>query len=293
MKMLAQLRELLTFRIRRVVSFLLFKRRGVINSVFGSYVSPREYEIANSLELYANLKPIMNKLETSKTNSKLMRIGSKNDGGYVLVDKDYSGDFLISGGIFNDNNFEINFANLGGFGHQIDFSVPSPPISHKNLTFSERRLVGEGQQELSYDVSLDEIYTEFVQGSNFENNSTILKLDIEGSEWEIFETAKCLPRFDQILVELHYLNRLADKTIQQESINALNRLLDLFFPVFISGNNCCGVVTMGGFTIPRVLEMTLLNREKYSEITNVTSDINEIFKSQNYPNKAPINLKNW
>lgn len=281
----------LTFRFRRIVSLLIFLRRGTINSVFGSYISPTETKIATDLALHKTLRPLMDRLTTEDSGEKLFRIGSQNDGGYVLVEKDYSGAFLLSGGISNDNNFEIEFAERGGFGHQIDYSIQGPPRKHKNLTFSPRRIVGE--KELDFDVTLDDLCQEFISEEVLEQKTTILKLDIEGSEWEILNSAKNLGSFDQVLLELHYLNKLADPKVHLKSVEGLSRLLDLYFPVFISGNNCCGVVTLGGFTIPRVMELSLLNRSNYQIVAERKVGPNQIFQSQNYTNKAPVVLKNW
>jgi hypothetical protein len=233
----------------------------------------------------------MEKMTIENSGETLVRIGSKNDGGYVLVEKDYSGVFLLSGGISNDNNFEIEFAQLGGVGHQIDYSIKEPPKKHKNLTFSPRRIVGE--KALEFDVTLDDLCQELIPENALKQKTSILKLDIEGSEWEILNTAKNLGFFDQILLELHYLNKLADPKVHRESVEGLNRLLDLYFPVFISGNNCCGVVTLGGFTIPRVMELSLLNRSKYQIVGEKKPGPNQIFQSQNYTNRAPIVLKSW
>lgn len=281
----------LTFRIKRVVSFLIFFRRGTINSVFGSYISPSETKIATDLALHKVLRPLMDSLTIEDSGEKLVRIGSQNDGGYVLVEKDYSGLFLLSGGISNDNNFEIEFAELGGFGHQVDYSIEEPPRKHKNLTFSPRRIVGE--KNLDFDVTLDDLCQEFISEEVLQKKTTILKLDIEGSEWEILNSAKNLGSFDQVLLELHYLNKLADPKVHLKSIEGLSRLLDLYFPIFISGNNCCGVVTIGGFTIPRVMELSLLNRSNYQILGERNPGPNQLFQSQNYMNKAPIVLKTW
>jgi len=276
---------------RRITSLIIFRRRATLNSVFGSYISPAETRIANDLTLHNALQPLMEKMTAEDSGEKLVRIGSKNDGGYVLVEKDYSGTFLLSGGISNDNNFEIEFAQRGGVGHQIDYSIQEPPKTHNNLTFSPRRIVGK--KELDFDVTLDDLCLELISESALKQKTSILKLDIEGSEWEILTTSKNLGAFDQVLLELHYLNKLADPRVHQESVEGLDRLLDLYFPVFISGNNCCGLVTLGGFTIPRVMEFSLLNRSNYKIVGERNLGPNQIFQSQNYMNRAPIVLKNW
>lgn len=284
---------ILKMKTQRLISFMLFRKRSALRNHFGSYISPLETSVANDLSAFQRLKPLMDKLKSELVDFPLTRIGSANDGGYVLLDKEYHGSFLISGGIFNDNNFEVALADLGAKGHQIDFSISSPPKQHSNLTFSPQRLVGDELKEFSYDISLDEIVKEKIDQTSENYSELLLKLDIEGSEWEVLEKSTSLTRFSQIYLELHYLERLAHPNFSESSINTLERILDLFFPVFISGNNCCGFVNIGGYAIPRVMEMTLLNRSLYSFTPSQNSNLNSLYQSQNYPKRAPLVLKKW
>ena len=280
----------LRFRLRRIVSFLLFMDRTAIQTSFGSFISPMESRVANDLKLHLALKPLMDRLVTQEIDLKLTRLGSEKDGGYVLLDKDYDNAFLVSGGIFNDNNFEFALANLGARVHQVDYSITAPPLTHPNLSFSAERIVGENSKEFEFDVTLDELVTKAPHSNVSE---LLLKLDIEGSEWEILQTSQSLNKFSQIFLELHYLDRLSNPKYAEDSIKALTGLLEKFFPVFISGNNCCGFVILGGFAVPRVLEMILLNRDIYSPISKYEKNVNERYQSQNYSSKAPLVMKNW
>lgn len=280
-------------RVASLIARILFLKSGGHRDVLGSYISPLANEVANDDELHQKLIPIMQALTSQNTDTPLVRLGSKYDGGYILVDKDYRDTFLISAGISNNNDFEIDFANHGGSGHQIDYSVRTAPISHPNLTFSSTRFVGEGQQKEIFDISLDQVYAEYIESTRFANSRNVLKMDIEGAEWDILETSKLIGEFDQILLELHYLDRLAKPAFQQKYINSLEKLLESFFPVAIAGNNCCGFVTLGGFSIPRVLEMSLLNRKNYKAHIHETASENQKLVTRNYPQRAPLELKNW
>lgn len=282
--------ESLKFRFRRLIILFLFRDRTSLISNFGSYISPKEIRVGNDLELHFAIKPLMDKLVSEKIELPLIRIGSTNDGGYVLLDKDYSKSLLISGGISNDNNFELALGNLGAKVHQIDYSITVPPREHPLLTFSAERIVGEKSKDSKLDVTLDELVARI---PNLSGLDLLLKLDIEGSEWDVLETSQTLDKFDQIFLELHYMDRISNPNYAKKSIKALERLLKGFFPVFISGNNCCGFVILGGFAVPRVIEMTLLNRCNYSPLFRDQEQINEKFQSQNYPNKAPLVMKNW
>lgn len=280
-------------RVASLIAKILFLKRGGHRDVLGSYISPLSNEVANDDELHQKLIPIMQALTSQITDTPLVRFGSKYDGGYILVDKDYKDTFLISAGISNNNDFEIDFANHGGSGHQIDYSVKTAPLSHPNLTFSSTRFVGEGHQKEDFDISLDQVYSEYIESTKFADSRNVLKMDIEGAEWEILETSKSIGEFDQILLELHYLDRLAKPAFQKNYINSLGKLLENFFPVAIAGNNCCGFVTLGGFSIPRVIEMTLLNRKNYQARNHGTASESPNLVTRNYPQRAPLELKNW
>jgi hypothetical protein len=280
-------------RVASLISKILFLSAGGNRDILGSYISPLANKIANDDNLHQRLFPIMRALTTQTPNVPLVRFGSNFDGGYVLVDKDYKDVFLISAGISNNNDFEIDFANHGGVGHQIDFSVVSAPIAHENLTFTSSRFVGEGRNKEDFDISLDQVYSEFIKSTKFEVSSNVLKMDIEGAEWDILETSNSIKEFDQILLELHYLDRLAKPAFQETYIKSLENLFSAFFPVAIAGNNCCGFVTIGGFSIPRVMELTLLNKKNYKTLKQGNTSANQNLVTRNYPNRAPLELKNW
>jgi hypothetical protein len=278
------------FKFQRLVSFLLFRSRSGLQTNFGSFISPEETRIANDLVLHEEISIVMENLTSQEIDYPLMRLGSEKDGGYVVLEKNYDNSFLISGGISNDNNFEIAIAKLGAHGHQVDFSIDSPPVYHPNLTFSPQRIVGGENKTEPFDVSLDDLYSQFAPQDGRE---LLLKLDIEGAEWEVFETSNCIKAFSQIFLELHYMDRLGIPSLKDKSIRALNRLFQDFFPVFISGNNCCGFVALGGYSVPRVIELTLLNREQYEPRPIQKNNTNTLYQSQNYPARAPIVLKSW
>lgn len=289
-KVFSRIRSLINLKSQRFISVILFKKRGAIRTNFGSYISPKESEVAGDLALHEKLRPLMERLMSEHVDFPLTRLGSERDGGYVVVDKNYKDSFLISGGILDDNNFELALANLGARAHQVDYSITAPPIAHPSLSFSAERLVGENSKEQAYDVTLDELVAKV---SSDKTSELLLKLDIEGSEWDIFETCNSLDKFNQIYLELHYMDRLANSKYAESSMRALDKLLQSFFPIFISGNNCCGFVTLGGYVLPRVMELTLLNRKTYSPVPVTRISVNDKYQSQNYPNRAPLVLKQW
>ncbi len=283
----------ISLRFSRILSLCLFLHRGGFRDSLGSYISPRALAIANDNELYEKLFPIMNLLKIQETGSQMIRLGSDYDGGYVVLSKDYSRSFLISAGISTNNDFERDFALLGGHGHQVDYTVTEAPEKHHNLSFSPSRLVGASEKTESFDVTLDELYRKFIQGTHYEGQPNVLKMDIEGSEWDVLNSCAVIEKFDQILLEIHYLERLGKEHFQTLYLSTLQKLLSKFAPIAIAGNNCCGFVTIGGFSLPRVLEMTLVNRATYGYKLHPENQTQAPLITRNYAARAPIVLKHW
>jgi FkbM family methyltransferase len=290
---LKKIRRRLELQATKIISRVLFLKRGASRDALGSFISPLARSVAYDAQLHELLVPVMDLMTTQKIEKPLIRLGSEFDGGYLVVDQDYADSFLISAGISNNNEFEMNFAGLGGHGHQVDYTIVDAPKQHPNLTFKGSRIVGEASKERKYDVTLDEVYINYIQGSQYQNSRNVLKMDIEGSEWDILNSSTTLHKFDQILIELHYLEKLAKKEFQELYLSGLNKLLASYFPISIAGNNCCGFVTIGGFAIPRYIEMTLANRSAYRIVSEDAKESSANLITRNYSWLAPVVLKRW
>jgi hypothetical protein len=211
----------------------------------------------------------------------LRRYGSKNDGGYVLPKKAVAkSQFLISGGIEDNNDFEISLANLGIKGVQIDNSIDKPPLIHKNLRFKRATLGNKSE------VNIDDLIMSYPEKQN-----GILKLDIEGSEYAVLSELKDLHRLNIIVVEFHDLSRISSAKFWSRFEIILNRISKTHIVVFMAANNCCGFTNIGGFPIPNVLEITwvkktLVQDKKSQNYQRVKSSL----ISANYPKDAPLDI---
>jgi hypothetical protein len=283
----------LLISIARMLNSTLRINQGSPLGNLANILSPLVKNPSNDNELHETLRPVMNALRTNSIKEPLTRIGSQFDGGYLLVEKDYSDAFLISAGISDNNDFEYDFANLGGFGHQMDFSIDAPPRIHENLTFSATRLVNRDGVKNERDLTLPDVIEKYLIKANRVESINILKLDIEGYEWEILAENVDLTHFDQVLIELHFLERLGKPKFQETYLAALENLLLNFAPVHITGNNCCGFCTLGGFSIPRLIEMTLVNKHKYEVSNGSTNELWLGKLDRNIERNAPIVLKSW
>jgi hypothetical protein len=101
-----------------------------------------------------------------------------------------------------------------------------------------------------------------------QSSDLILQMDIEGAEWLALANISVdrLRQFRIIVVELHDVDSLLHDRFFSLRAPVLRRLLDEFVCVHLHPNNCCGSKTRKGVTLPRVLEMTLLRKDRSNVI---------------------------
>ena len=244
-------RSLIYNKFFRLMLFVLYRQRGATFNNFKSITSPYELKLQRSKNMQSRVDEFRSLIIPMIVKpEKLKRYGSVGDGGYVLpVNAVKKSTFLISGGIENNNNFELSLARLGIVGIQIDNSIDAPPVLHKNLSFI-RATLGD-----ALEVNIDELTTRFpakVRG--------ILKLDIEGAEYSVFTAMKSFYKFNAIAVEFHGLYKISDDDFWNEFRLILLKLRKSHDVVFIAPNNCCGYTILGGFPIPNVMEITFVKK---------------------------------
>jgi hypothetical protein len=253
------------------VLFLFFQQRGAVVNNFKSITSPNELKLQKSKIIQSRVeefRSLINPIIVKK--EKLRRYGSVGDGGYVLpINAVNKSKFLISGGIENNNEFEVNLARLGIIGIQIDNSIDKPPSLHKNLSFMRATLGNLNE------VNINHLIARFPS-----RVSGILKLDIEGSEYSVLNSLKHLDRFNAITVEFHNLYKISEDNFWKN-----------FKSILIKLNNCCGYTILGGFPIPNVMEITFTKRSLVSGKRLKTTKFLHPKKMQsNYADDAALDI---
>ena len=266
----------LALKVLRLILHVVYRKSGSIINRWGSITSPRELEIQRSPLLGERSRSLVSYLRPTILEAELLkRYGSVADGGYFIPVKAVNDSkFLISGGIKTNNEFEIELANLGIMGIQIDNSIDIPPKDHKNLTFKRATLGGKSG------VLIDELLRTFDSTSQ-----GVLKLDIEGSEYETLSEVESFTRFTTIILELHNLHKIVDDQFWEVFKGILDKLSKKHSVVYLTPNNCCGFSIIGGVPIPNVLEVTwarndLVSGKKFTKILSL------------HPEKTPTNFKN-
>lgn len=178
-----------------------------------------------------------------------IRLGKNNDGGYVIADiPDVKYDLFLSGGVSNDDSFEMAFLNKYQnipcimFDGTCDYT---PKLD--NVQFIKKNLGKINDDKISNFESYFDNY-----------NDIFVKLDIEGGENELFEsiTDDNLKKIKQLVIEFHSARQITIPT----------RLSKTHWLIHLHGNNCGGVSNIDGIDIPNVFECTYIRKDNINDL---------------------------
>lgn len=218
-----------------------------------------------ALEFLSSFRPC------ASCQAEAVMVGGTGDGSYAMC-----GDLLA--GVTAAYSYGIEGADAWGADvstrlnipvHQFDcFDTRRPTCpngGHCNFEFNEE-CVGQrlGDEEKMGGKRFATLREQLTARGHAETGNLVMKMDIEGSEWEVFanpDNQDLLPRFSQIIVEFHLIG--GKKFPQHE---AMQNLLQHFAVMRIHENNCCGVFDqVPGYSIARTVEMTLVRRDLITE----------------------------
>ena len=131
----------------------------------------------------------------------------------------------MSFGIGPSLNFKSGMAARGHDVLMFDHTIDKLPEAHTRLTWFREGVEGRSAPE-SRLFTLAEQMNKLPPGCDF----PILKMDVEGAEWSIFDATPVdlLSRFEQITFELHELGRLEKPDFNARARNALGKLASQF-----------------------------------------------------------------
>ena len=219
---------------------------------------------------------------------KLVRRGSTNDGGYVLP-SDISAQFLISLGLGDDWKFEFDLikhkqvSKFIAFDHSVTLlNLLKTIISGKRKlkaliyriiiliryfrdfiflrkTHIKKKISKYGSIENSGEMSLNEIFKEFIVDPK---SSVILKIDIEGSEYDLIEqVVEFSNQIHVLVIEFHEILKKQDNF--KDSLELLKSKFSL---IHTHINN---YEEIDECSIPNVCEFTFINRNIYRQTGKV------------------------
>ncbi len=246
-------------------------------------------------------------------NNNLSRFGIKADGGYV-VDKEImlKSDNLITFGLGGDWSFELDFLKVNKncqifvYDHTVNmFNYVNPLLKYlrrfltfrsnfnsvssrfnnlkkylkfinsKNISFFKEKICFPTKK--AHEADLKKVFSRIEK-----DKKNILKVDIEGSEFEIIDQINFYSKnIEMLILEFHWLDRNEDLFIK-----SLKKLQENFDIIHLHGNNHCGQLDSG---LPIAIEITMINRKfRPSEILHVKNFPNKDLDHPNNPHKEDI-----
>jgi Methyltransferase FkbM domain len=205
-------------------------------------------------DFFKNIRPIT-------TEHKLIRLGEKSDGGY-LIPNDLDGiTACFSPGVSAEAHLEEELARRQVRSFMADYSVDSSPIQNSLFDF-EKKYIGLRPSETH--MTLEDWVNRKVSATDID---LILQMDIEGEEYDvIFDTSnETLRRFRIIVIEFHKLDILLDKYGYQIINTAFNKLLKNFSIVHIHPNNTVAPIQYRGYEFPPFMEFTFLRKDRFQK----------------------------
>jgi hypothetical protein len=207
------------------------------------------------------LGPLLRRLKPMETEHRLIRLGGAGDGGYLVPDDLVGVERCFSPGVGPVSKFEEALLARGIPCHLADGTVDAAHVVHPLMTFEKLNLGARSSPGI---VSLEDWVNRHAAP---DEHNLLLQMDIEGAEYEVLPSAsrELLRRFRIIVMEFHWLDQLTylkGGVLERRIPGCISKLLDDFVVVHIHPNNCGKIARVANYTVPRVMEITFLRRDR-------------------------------
>lgn len=226
------------------------------------------------------LMKIAEKIEVANLGE-LIRIGPEHDGGYLCLDL-YKKPNLLSGGAGKNIDFEKFFASRGSRIDIYDPTIKALNLNIKKINHYRIGLEGTESGKFMKSMNLESAYKIF-SDNNDKNLGNYLKLDIEGSEWDLLEQSlEQLDIFDQMFIEFHNLYMLSSVKYRNTYEKVNDYLFSHFYVVSINSNNWDQFINFGKSFTPITYEITFVNKRHHHLLQTLSeSNYRDLISSNN------------
>lgn len=221
-------------------------------------------------------------------NFQLVRVGGKHDGGYIMLDDFENVKLAYSFGISNDVTWDKDIADRGIDVFLYDHTIKDLPMQNERFHFFKKGIAETDKP----DGQLYSLKTLICENHHEKDKNMILKMDIEGDEWDVLRSMEpgILKLFNQIVLELHNLTIMDDDLEVKEVLSKLNMTHAV---VHVHGNNWSSALAYEQGIMPASLEVTYVNRDVYcvKELDDIELPID--IDERNYCERDEFCLGKW
>lgn len=190
------------------------------------------------------------------------RIGPDADGGYVFADAISPAQDVLSYGISTEYRFDRVMAEAGHAVHMFDHTIEGIEDAHPNMTWHRQGVAALARPDERLFTVDDHLAMLNVAGGDL-----ILKMDVEGAEIDAIGLMSdaTLARFEQIVVEVHDLQRLADAAFRARVERMLAKLNSRFTLFHVHANNFDGpdaLEVVAGLPCVSILELSYIRSRR-------------------------------
>ena len=235
----------------RLLALNAFRR--IIIRVYPHAIA-REFS-GSAQESYLKLLALFKLDADARLKAHFQRFGSDSDGGYILDYRISPETVCLSLGISNEVSFDLEVSKYVSKLEMYDYSMSALPLEVPRSTFHR---IGISADPRDGFISLEDAIEEID-----DHSPIILKMDIEGDEWDSLVSCKktSLDRCIQIVVEFHNLQRLPLRSDFEFLVDQMSTQLAGFAVVNVHGNNWDSFHIINGVPVPNVIEVTYLRRD--------------------------------
>lgn len=188
----------------------------------------------------------------------LIRIGSKNDGGYLIPNILHEIKYCYSAGIGKNISFEKDLCNYNINSFGADGNIDKLPHSLENYIFLKKNIgIIDNEKNIRFET--------WVNSHTPNEDSLIGQIDIEGGEYSLIADTpiKIFEKFKILIIEFHNLSKIDSKIIYDLYYKSLKKLLTKFNICHVHLNNAEKPIKIKGIKIPPLIEVTFLRKDLY------------------------------
>tara|TARA_Y100001970_G_scaffold294353_1_gene451303 strand:- start:3110 stop:3919 length:810 start_codon:yes stop_codon:yes gene_type:complete len=249
---------------------MTFKLKVIFLKFLNKLLNPINLTLDLSIKKNQIIKTL-NKLKPYDLGYDLIRVGSSNDGGYLLPNIFNEIEICFSPGTGQNTEFEKDILKKDIKTFLADGTINEKDINLKNFHFTKKNLASFESEKT---ITLEN----WINSHAKDKSNLLLQMDIESSEYEVIQATKqdCLKQFKIIIIEFHYLEKINNYFFYQVFNNTIDKLLLNFEISHVHSNNCQGSYSVNGIDLPTAIEVTFLRKDLCKYKKNINTKIHKL-----------------